>query len=306
MRKPSFDPGLTQTFAGPLRRIINDDGTFNVRREGSSWRDIHPYLYLINMGWPAFLGTVFVAYAIANLIFACIYAAIGIDQLDGANAPTALHRFLNLFFFSSHTLSTVGYGNISPRGIGANSVAAVEALFGVLGLAVATGLLFGRVSRPSAKIGFSESMVIAPYQDGSALEFRVANRRSNSLVELDARLVMMRVQTEDGVPKREYDMLRLERPNVIFLPLTWTVVHPIDQDSPLFGKTAEDLRELQVEFLILIKAYDDTFSQVVLARRSYRHDEVVWGRRFAPAFFVDDGGGLVVKLDQVGALNPEA
>jgi inward rectifier potassium channel len=305
MRKPSFDPGLTQTFAGPLRRIINDDGSFNVRREGTSWRDVHPYLHLINMRWPAFLGWVFIAYALVNVIFACIYYAIGVNQLDGANAPTALHRFLNVFFFSSHTLSTVGYGNISPRGIGANTVAAFEALIGVLGLAVATGLLFGRVSRPSAKIGFSESMVIAPYQDGSALEFRVANRRSNSLVELDARLVMMRVQTESGVAKREYDLLRLERPNVIFLPLTWTVVHPIDQDSPLFGKTADDLSRLQVEFLILIKAYDDTFSQTVLARRSYRHDEIVWGRRFAPAFYVDESGDMVVELPKIGALAPE-
>ena len=306
MRKPSFDPGLTQTFAGPLRRIINDDGSFNVRREGASWRDVHPYLHLINMRWPAFLGWVFVAYALVNVIFACIYYAIGVSQLDGANAPDGFHRFLNVFFFSSHTLSTVGYGNISPRGIGANTVAAFEALVGVLGLAVATGLLFGRVSRPSAKIGFSESMVVAPYQEGSALEFRVANRRSNSLVELDARLVMMRVQTESGVAKREYDLLRLERPNVIFLPLTWTVVHPIDQESPLFGKTAEDLRRLQVEFLILIKAYDDTFSQTVLARRSYRHDEIVWGRRFAPAFYVDESGDMVVELPKVGALVPEA
>jgi inward rectifier potassium channel len=203
-------------------------------------------------------------------------------------------------------LSTVGYGNIAPRGIAANSVAAFEALVGVLGLAVATGLLYGRVSKPSAKFGFSDNMVIAPYQDGSALEFRVANRRPNTLVELQARLLVMTVRSENGVPKRQYDLLRLERPDVIFLPLTWTVVHPIDEESPLWGKSAEDLASLQAEFLILIKAYDDTFSQTVLALRSYRHDEVVWGRRFAPAFYVDDSGDLVVELHKVGTLTPEA
>src|SRR6185312_15844570 len=142
MHKPSFDPGLTQQYIQPLRRVITKDGQFNLRRSGGAWRDVHPYLYLINMSWPAFLGTVFLGYLLVNLIFAAIYCAVGVDQLSGAEAPTALGRFLNVFFFSSHTLSTVGYGNMSPRGIGANIVASFESLVGVMSLAVATGLLY--------------------------------------------------------------------------------------------------------------------------------------------------------------------
>jgi len=302
MQKPGFDPGLTQQFTAPFRRIINKDGSFNVRRRGSTWRDFHPYLHLINMSWPAFFGVLFMGYVAVNTLFAALYFAIGIHQLQGAEAPTAMGRFLNGFFFSAHTLSTVGYGNIAPRALGAQIVSSLEALVGVLGFAVATGLLFGRVSRPSARIGFSENMTVAPYQDGMSLQFRVVNRRRNSLMELEARVMLMTVETGNGQPRRTYKMLRLEREQVLFLPLTWTIVHPIDAESPLWGQTPEDLARLQAEVLILIKAYDDTFSQTVLARHSYRHDEIAWGKRFAPAFYVDGQGDLVVELRRVGEL----
>jgi inward rectifier potassium channel len=145
-------------------------------------------------------------------------------------------------------------------------------------------------------------MVVAPYQDGTSLQFRVVNRRANSLMELETRLLLMTVETDNGQPRRSYHMLRLEREQVLFLPLTWTIVHPIDAESPFWGKSAQDLERLQAEVLILIKGYDDTFSQTVLARHSYRHDEIVWGHRFAPAFFVDAEGDLVLELQKVGEL----
>jgi inward rectifier potassium channel len=302
MQRASFDPGLTQQFTGPLRRIINKDGTFNVHRRGTTWRDVHPYLHLINMRWPAFLATVFFSYLIVNTIFAAIYFLIGNAQLQGADAPTAWGRFLNEFFFSAQTLTTVGYGSISPKGVAAQTLAAFESMVGVLGFAVATGLLFGRVSRPSARVAFSENVLIAPYQDITALEFRVVNRRTNSLMEIEVRPMLMTVERENGQAKRRYQMLRLEREKVLFLPLTWTVVHPIDSESPLWEKTPEDLERVQAELLILLKAYDDTFSQTVLARHSYRHDEILWGKRFAPAFFIDEVGDLVVEVKKVGAV----
>jgi len=302
MRKPAYDPGLTQQFSGPLRRVLNKDGSFNVHRRGGTWRDIHPYLHLINMSWPAFLLTLFAGYAVANMAFAVVYYALGPGELQGGGAATSMGAFLNDFFFSAHTLTTVGYGNIAPKELGAQIVACIEALVGVLGFAVATGLLFGRVSRPSARIGFSERMIVAPYQDGASLQFRVVNRRENSLTELDARVMLMTVEMVDGQPKRTFTLLRLEREQVLFLPLTWTIVHPIDAESPLWGKTADDLARVQAEAIVLIRAYDDTFSQTVRARHSYRHDEMAWGRSFAPAFFVDPQGDLVVELRKVGAL----
>ena len=173
---------------------------------------------------------------------------------------------------------------------------------GVLALAVATGLLFGRVSRPSARIGFSDKLVVAPYQDITAVEFRVVNRRPNMLIDAEAKIMLMTVETVEGVPRRKFDVLKLERDKVLFLATPWTIVHPIDSESPLFGKTPEDLAAIQGELLISIRAYDDTFAQSVQQRYSYRHDEWVWGRRFAPAFYVGPGGDLVIQLDKLGEL----
>jgi inward rectifier potassium channel len=302
MRKPAFDPGLTQQYTGAFQRVINKDGTFNVHRRGATWHDFHPYLHLINLGWPVFFAALLAGYVVVNTLFAAVYYELGPGALQGAAAPTEWGRFLNGFFFSAHTLSTVGYGSIAPRSLGGNLVASAESLVGVLGFAVATGLLYGRVSRPSAKLGFSEQMVVAPYQDGQSLQFRVVNRRRNDLVEIEARVMMMTVEWENGQPVRRYHALKLEREKVLFLPLTWTIVHPIDSESPLAGVTAEALEQKQAEVLVLLKAYDDTFSQAVMARYSYRWDEIAWGRQFAPAFTADSEGGMVLDVEKVGQL----
>jgi inward rectifier potassium channel len=296
MRKPSFDPGLTQQVTGNLRRAINKDGSFNVDRQGVSWRNIHPYLHLINTGWGSFLGLVFAAYMAVNILFALLYFALGPGHIQGDNAPTAMGQFLNDFFFSSHTLTTVGYGNLAPASVAANSIAAFESLVGLMGFALATGVLFGRVSRPSAKIGFSENLLVSPYQDGTSLQFRIVNLRPNVLIELSADIMLMTV--ENGA--RQFKELTLERSNIYFFALTWTIVHPIDESSPMFGKTAADLAALQGEVLILIKGFDDTFSQTVNSRYSYRFDEMVWGAKFDPAFHIDQNGSMVLDVNHVG------
>jgi len=268
MQKPTFDPGLTQQFTGVLQRSINKDGSFNVYRRGVSWRDFHPYLRLLNTSWLRFLGEVLVAYVAVNTIFAAVYFSLGPGQLQGDYAPNAMGRFLNDFFFSAHTLTTVGYGNIAPRTLPANILSSIEALTGLLGIALATGLLFGRFSRPSARIAFSERMLVTPYQDGLSLQFRLVNLRPNVLVEAQGTLVLMTVEGPPGAMTRKFETLKLERDGIYFLALTWTVVHPIDESSPLYGKTPEDLARLQAEFLILVKGFDDTFSQTVHARYS--------------------------------------
>ncbi|HEY7388416.1 MAG TPA: ion channel [Bryobacteraceae bacterium] len=305
MKKPGYDPGLTEKFAGPVDRIINPDGTFNIRRNGTTLRDFHPYLALINMSWPGFLGALFLGYLAVNIMFAALYFSLPAGEIHGGETTGHMSPFVQDFFFSADTLTTLGYGNISPVSVRANAIASFEAFLGVLGLAVATGLLFGRVARPSARIGFSDNMLISPYLNGSSLQFRVVNRRRNSIVELEARVMLMLVKDENGEARRSYEVLRLERDRVLFLPLTWTVVHPIDEDSPIWGKTTEELARMQAEILILIKGHDDTFNQTVFARRSYRHDEIVWGARFAPAFHAGPGGRLVLELRKVGELAGE-
>ena len=297
--KQTFDPGLTQQFSGELRRVINKDGSFNVHRRGVPLSARNPYLFLIDTTWPKFIACVLLAYLVVNLLFACLFIAIGIHNLVGAGENTGVGPFASAFFFSVHTLTTVGYGSVYPRGISANSGAAIEAMAGLMGFALATGLLYGRFSRPSAKIVFSEAMLVAPYQDITSLQFRIANQRNNNLMDVEAKVMLMTVERSNGDLKRKYATLALERTNIYFFPLTWTVVHPIDDASPLFGKTAEDLKREEAEFLILIKGFDDTFSQTVNVRYSYRPDEIVWGAKFVPAFLVDPGGDLVLELDRI-------
>jgi inward rectifier potassium channel len=302
MHKPSFDPGFTEKYRGGLSRIINPSGEFNVRRRGTTWRDVHPYLFMINASFPVFAGLIFGGFVIANVVFALIYVKIGVQHLQGADTSTALSRFLSAFFFSAQTFTTVGYGRISPDGVLTSMVASLQALLGLMALAIGTGLLFGRFSRPAARLAFSQQMVVAPYQSGTSLQFRMANRRSNNLMEIEARLIMSTVESTDNGPVRKYTTLRLERHLVQFLPLTWTIVHPIEESSPLWGKGAEDLAQRQAEFLITIKAFDDTFFQTLHVRHSYRHDEVVWGARFVPAFEPDAQGEMVLDLGKLSEI----
>ena len=299
MKKPDFDPGLTQQYSAKLRRVIRDDGEFNVKRRGRTWRDVSPYLFLLNTPWTAFFALVLGAFITVNLVFACLYFwEGGIERVNHTDF-SALSRFLDAFFLSTQTLTTVGYGTIWPATTAANLISSIEAMTGLLGFAVATGFLVGRLSRPTARIGFSKSMIVAPYQDGTSLQFRIVNRSVSNLMELEARMLLMTVQAVDGRLERKYERLELERPTVLFMPLTWTIVHVLDAESPLYKKTAPDLEDLQAEFLILIKGVDDRFSQTVHARFSYRYDEIVWGAKFARAFDVDEDGDLRLDLDRV-------
>lgn len=299
MTKQSFDPGLTTQFGGELRRTINKDGSFNVHRRGVKFRDLNFYLFLIDTTWPRFIGLVLLWYFLVNVLFASLFVAAGIEHLIGASVNTGMGPFLSAFFFSVHTLTTVGYGSMYPTGITSNIIAGLESMLGLMGFALATGLLYGRFSRPSARIVFSDAMLVTPYQDITSLQFRIANGRHNVMMDVEAKVLMMSVEQEGAEKRRKYAGLDLERSIVNFLPITWTVVHPISPESPLFGKTAEDLARVETEFLIVVKGFDETFSQVVHARNSYRHEELVWGARFQPAFFVDRNGDIILELDRV-------
>jgi inward rectifier potassium channel len=175
----------------------------------------------------------------------------------------------------------------------------VESLVGLLGFALATGLLFARFSRPTAKIVFSERALISPYQDGTAFEFRIVNSRNNQLIEVECKVLFTRFPAENAV--RQFVSLNLERSRVTFFPLSWTIVHPIDGDSPLHGLTREDLLSTEAEFLILLTGFDETFSQTVHTRSSYKATEIEWGAAFETMFKTPGADGSV-RID-VGRLH---
>jgi inward rectifier potassium channel len=266
------------------------------------WRDANPYLMLIDTTWTRFLLIVLAGFLAVNMIFACLYLMIGIENLKGLESD--MSAFANAFFFSVHTLTTVGYGNVYPQGTSANLVSSLEAATGLMVFAIATGLLYGRFSRPSARIIYSKNAIMAPYQDGTSLQFRITNARRNVLINMEARVMLMTVDRSDGELTRNFIDLPLERRSVYFFALTWTIVHPIDAASPFFGKTREDLAGLSAELLILMEGFDDTFSQVVHSMYSYRHDEIVWGAKFIPAFKIDPQGDLVVEVDRIDEMKP--
>jgi len=302
MKQQPFDPGLTQKYNGELRRAINKDGSFNVHHRGTRFQDHSFYQFLITIPWIQFHCIVLITYVVINSFFAGLYLFAGIEHLQGADASTPLEAFLSAFFFSIHTFTTVGYGTIAPRGFIVNSITAVEAITGLMSLAVATGLLFGRFSKPSANISFSANAIIAPYQDETSLQFRIVNRRKVNLLEMEAKVLLMVVDKSGHTPIRKYFQLPLERQSVYFFPLPWTIVHPIDKTSPLHGKTLEDLAKVHAEILIMIKGFDETFGQTVHVRYSYRVDEIIWGAKFVPAFTVDSQGDVVLHLDDINKM----
>jgi inward rectifier potassium channel len=205
---------------------------------------------------------------------------------------------LDAFFFSAQTLTTVGYGHISPNSHLVSAVAAFESLLGLLSFALATGLLYGRFSRPHAQMCFSHHALVAPYREGTGFMFRFVNRRSNQLIEVEATVVMSLLDGETNT--RRFVTLTLERSKINLFPTSWTVVHPIDAASPLFGLTDADLHKGQVEFVILIKAFDDTFAQTIYQRTSYISDEVLWGFRFKSMSAIGPDGRTEMNAALVG------
>jgi len=284
---PSSDLGFGSVVARESRkRFLNRDGTFNVRREGLPfWQSLSTYHYLLTISWTRFLSYVAASYILMNALFAAAYVACGAHALTGFESEPMELRFLDAFFFSVHTLATIGYGSIAPHNLAANLVVTVESLVGLLGFAIVAGIMFARFARPTARIVFSSAALIAPYRDRTAFMFRLVNQRSNEMVNLEAKVILAR-RKKDGryATDREFNLLKLEREGVSFFPLTWTVVHPIDPDSPLWGVTDAELRASDAEFLVLLNGFDETFSQTVHTRSSYKADEIVWGAKFRSVF----------------------
>lgn len=297
---PEDDLGFGTKAVVDTQRLINQNGSINVKRKGIPFfSTANTYHSLITMNWFRFWIVVLTGYLIANIIFAIIYVMLGPGTLDGTEGTTLFYRFMDAFFFSAQTLSTVGYGHISPRGLTANTVAAFESMIGLLAFALATGLLYGRFSKPSAKIKYSQHLLVAPYQGGKGLMFRLTNLRRNTLIDLSMEVIFSYNEEVNGKQERRFMSLPLERKKVSILTLSWTIVHPLNEDSPLRDMTPDDLKNTGATFAVLLKAFDDTFSQTVHSRTSYMYDEMIWGAKFKPAFDRDEQGRLLLNLDKI-------
>ncbi len=296
MPQPIKDPGLGSKFRPGAKRLMNKDGTFNVRKTGARSNIRDTYQWLIKMTWSKFFALTFVFIMVVNLLFAFTYVLIGIDHLSGVKPGEFTHNLIQAFFFSFQTFTTLGYGHIAPVGQLSNFIAILEASTGLMVFAIITGLLYGRFAKPSMRILYSENALIAPYHDGWALMFRVVNLRNSTLLDLGASVFLTMYVKENNKYKRRYYRLKLEISKIEFFPATWTVVHPIDDKSPFKQLDLHHLEDEDIEVIIQLTAFDDTFSQQVHSRHSYLSNEIVVGARFKPAGKIDPHGDLVIPL----------
>jgi len=283
---------------------MNPDGSLRVRRKGANpfgARDL--YHSLLRVSWWRFLLFLTGFYLAVNLAFAVGYLLCGPGALDGASRESTQKAFSDAFFFSVQTFATIGYGRITPVGLAANLLVTFEALFGLLGVALSTGLLFARFSRPTARVRFSKHALIASHDGVQSLVFRVANERLNQVLEarVAATLIKDEVTAEGEHYRNLYD-LKLERDVSPVFAMSLTVVHPITPESPLHGMNETDLRNATAEIMVSLSGTDETFSQQIHARRSYNADEMVWNRSFADMLSRTDDGYLLVDLSKIDEL----
>ncbi len=290
------DLGFGSLALRPHYRLLNPDGSFNVRRLHEDRLDkLFGYHALINLSWMRFCVFFTLWYMAINALFALGYLALGPGALEGAYAGPLFWR---AFFFSIHTFATIGYGNIVPVSFLANLLVALQTLCGLLSLAVATGLVFARFSRPSARLRYSRSALIAPYRDQASFQIRVVNGRRSQLINTQALVIHSRFESVDGKRVRRFYPMELERNFVAVLPANWTIVHPISPQSPIFGWSKEQLLEAEAEFIVLVNAVDETYSQTVYSRSSYSAHQMEWGRKFAMMFF-EEGSQAVLDLERL-------
>lgn len=283
-----------------LDRLIQKDGTFNVAKKGAGWKRFSLYYWLINLHWVKLLAYGMIGYFTVNLLFALAYFLGGPDQLSGGlDQQTKTDLFLHCFYFSTQTLTTVGFGFISPIKGYSSILAAFEAMIGLLAFAFATSVLYGRFSKAKSKILFSDSMVVSPYRGIKGLKFRIANPRKTQLIDLEVRVIYSYLIKEDGASKRRYNPLPLEIDFINMFPLPWTIVHPLDESSPIRNKSDKDLENDQTEFIIILKGYDETFNQYVHQINSYRAEEVIFDADFQPMFDAGFDKSTTVHLDKI-------
>jgi inward rectifier potassium channel len=300
--KINNDTGFGSNASSYGGRFINKDGSFNLRKEGLPFLDRFSIFHrMLNLPRWRFMLVVAIFYVVTNLFFTMIYLLIGYSQLQGIIATSNWGIFKEVFFFSTETFTTVGYGRVNPVGDGANIVSAIESMSGLLSFAIATGLIYGRFSKPRAFLMFSDHALIAPYQEKTGLMFRFVPYKDNhNLTDVEIRVTLGLQVQENGAAIYKFYQLDLERNRVDSLPMNWTVVHPIDDKSPLAGFSPEDLKAADVELYVLVRGFDDVYSNIVIQRTSYTYNEIFFNRKFIPMYREsEDGRTTILELNKL-------
>jgi inward rectifier potassium channel len=304
--KSNNDTGFGTNASSYGGRFINKDGSFNLRKEGLPiWERVSIFHTMLNMPRWKFISLIVVFFLSANLFYTLVYFSLGADGFTGMIAKTEWQKFEELYFFSTETFTTVGYGRVNPVSTGVNFVASIEAMTGFLSFAIATGLIYGRFSKPKAYLAFSEHALISPYNGTTGLMFRfISFKENHDLTNVEVKVNLALLETEDGHSSYKFYDLPLERSRVDSLPMNFTVVHPIDENSPLSGLDFEDMKSSDLEIYVLVRAFDDVYSTTVLQRTSYTFEEIKFNAKFVPMYHQSkDGNTTVLEIDRLNEYN---
>lgn len=283
-------------------RFFNRDGVPNMEVRGLPLlRRLNIYHSLLSMSRWRFLAAIILFFVSVNLVFAGLYLWIGIDHLGGMVAANNAEKFGEAFFFSAQTFTTVGYGRINPIGFAASLTASMEALIGLMSFALVTGLLYGRFARPRAFIRYSKNALFVPFREGVALMFRIVPYTKNYLINVEVKVtVALRIVDETGQRKNRFFNAALDISKANTMTANWTLVHMINEDSPLHGLTKKDIDEAETELLIFVQGFDESFSNTVVSRSSYTYEEFVYGAKFVGMYHPNESGnGTVLHLDKL-------
>ena len=302
LSKPNTDTGFGVLPNQVGERFVRKDGSYNLEKTGISfWQKVSIYSTILQWSWLKFITLIVLLYLGVNVLFTILYLFLGINQLTGLVFDDGFMRVSEVFFFSTQTFTTVGYGRINPVGFSADILASIEAMLGWMYFALVTGLLYGRFTKPQAFLQFSDKALIAPYQEGRGLMFRLVPYKNHHHLT-DAKIVVNIVLLVNDNNKSEYKFyeLKLERSRVDALSMNWTVVHPIDSESPILNLTEEDMRIADVELYVQVSGFDPIFSNSVMQRTSYTFDEFVWGAKFKPMYHISPNGiTTVLEIDKL-------
>ncbi len=299
----SRDPGLGSKFSAKVKRLINEDGSYNIVRKGGMNAYSDFYKFLIDISWFQFFLLSTAAYIGVNLIFALVYVAIGVEQMNGHHPADS--EFLDAFYFSVQTFTTVGYGHLSPSGPGIGIISTLEAFIGLMFFALITGVLYGRFSKPSSKIRFAKNAILTRHNGNKALMFKMVNQRSSVLLNASVKCILALDRgTGSHSYNKEYHPIALETDRVNFFPLTWTLVHLIDDQSPLHNLRSTDLIKRNAELIVLVEAFDETFSQNIIEKASFAEDQWMENVKFASNFGANEHGEIELHVDKIDEVLP--
>ena len=291
MAKKIKDPGFGYQGRQNAKNIINKDGSSNVVHVNKTRSLDDLYAFFIDISWLKFFLLILLVYTFINILFGLLYTLIGIEEITKSTG-SFFNDFLNGFFFSAQTLTTVGYGGIAPHGITSNLIAAFEAMIGLLSFSFITGLLYGRFSKPKAAIKFSENIILREFKDKRAVMFRLMNSRKTVMIEPKIKVTLS--ITDEKTEEKKFYNLSLERDAIMYLPTVWTIVHEIDEKSPLYNFSNQEILNLNAELFMLLQYHEESFAQNVYQIYSYDFDELKVDVKYKSSYTFDENGFTIL------------